>query len=303
MGEQNKPQEGKSLTAGENIKYVFGEWLKSQESISFTADSWNAYCAGFKYHEQETASLREELSRIMELCGVQHVNGKGGALVAISFILKERQELAEWKKSQIDTFRPLLDFGQSKESGLRIGESIVSGAISAWKERNELRKELEEEKSKNREAVSKFDRLQNELHQVKADRENEHADAADDYEDLTNNIQSLEKELEAVKKERDGSVEIRDNSLGYLKICQEELIKVTRQRDEAVDILKEIDEAIDYAGASNMPATIVDISIKKIAPLRFRLSSGETKPANPCIHPEWGTDGGGDYCKKCGFRL
>lgn len=30
---------------------------------------------------------------------------------------------------------------------------------------------------------------------------------------------------------------------------------------------------------------------------------GEMKKETLCNHPEWGTDGGGDYCKKCGFRL
>lgn len=36
-------------TAGEeNIKYAFRDWLKNQQHVSFTVDTWNAYCAGFK---------------------------------------------------------------------------------------------------------------------------------------------------------------------------------------------------------------------------------------------------------------
>lgn len=95
---------------------------------------------------------------------------------------------------------------------------------------------------------------------------------------LNNATKDLEKELEAVKKERDGSVEIRDNSLGYLKICQEELIKVTRQRDELKKLCWTLGQLSELNGE------VVDgYRTREVVIEMRRLSSGETKPVCPWI--------------------
>lgn len=61
------------------------------------------------------------------------------------------KELEAWKREQIECFAPLLDYGQSAESGIKLGASIVAAAIGALKEKKlndariaELEKELAE---------------------------------------------------------------------------------------------------------------------------------------------------------------
>lgn len=161
--------------------------------------------------ELEAAQLRvkeleAELSRIMELCGVQHVNGKGGATVAVSYIIQERKKLARWKKEQISVFSPLLDYGQSKESGLPLGGSIVKEAIKALKERKELREELEAVKKERADLKYALRAVEEERDGEALKNENAHLTIArkeQSIDDLNNNYAIL-------KAQRDEAVKLLD---------------------------------------------------------------------------------------------
>lgn len=145
MNNENKP-----LTAEEmfrkNDSRMCGSIHKGQSAISKRdiIDSMEEYATQQTAAKgAEIAKLREELSGIIRICRVDHFNGDGSALVAVGFRMKELDELSRWKQEQIATYAPLLDFGQSKESGLKVGDSIVTEAISALKYRKKLREELE----------------------------------------------------------------------------------------------------------------------------------------------------------------
>lgn len=291
---------------------------------------WNAeeiINAMEEYAAQQTAALREELNRIMELCGVQHVNGESGALVAVSYILKERRELAAWKKDQMDVTGPLFDFGQSKEAGLPLGGSIIDEAISALKERKALREELDIERynhdhakkvidqqdARIKELEAHIDKLATqgicELSKMEKEKDARIAELEKEcarwkyaHEDMTRNMEAThiascekEKELEAVKKERD-----------ELAWHNTRIITVENQRDEAVKLLGKATDLIE--GDLHDFMTLKEQAICMDIRQGFeRLSSGETKqpeiPDSSTCNHKW-TVGKDDKptCIHCGVR-
>ena len=107
--EQKQPHEGKPLTA-EHYADKHYVTIKGENFVSI-----GDFIASLKdYAAQQTAAFREEL-----------------------------EHLKEWKRQQLATFAPLLDYGQSKEAGLSLGSSIVQEAIKALKEWKGMREELE----------------------------------------------------------------------------------------------------------------------------------------------------------------
>lgn len=99
---------------------------------------------------------------------------------------------------------------------------------------------------------------------------------SDIIEDL-DTVGSVEMELEAVKKEN-ADWKARNLERSYrvaVESCvliQNQYDAIKKQLETAVAFLKEIDQAIDFDGSSNVPASIVDISIK-MAPFLFSLQA------------------------------
>ncbi|WP_343302872.1 hypothetical protein AAHN97_15100 [Chitinophaga niabensis] len=182
--------------------------------------------------DERIKELEGELLRIMELCGVQHISGEGEALVAVSFILKERKELSAWKKEQIETFSPLLNYGHRPESGIKIGESIVTAAVAALKSQKEqaLRiAELEKELADKTDSPG-WDSYN---HAV-----TETGEANMKIGELIEKVQQLEKELSKRTKERDLLAEVVVKDTEFVKTNQKAAIDMRIERDQAFGLLE-----------------------------------------------------------------
>lgn len=175
-------------------------------------------------------------------------------------------------------------------------EVISLMEVFAAQETAALREELEEQKRLTQKAKdgqdmanSACERRGKELEAVKKERDDLFKvinDLQSSYKGAMNDKIIFEKGFNAAK-------EATDNSLGYLKICQEELIKVTRQRDECKDILIEIKES----------AIIHETTDRAITNLLSRISSGETKRRGYCTEKcIWERTEDGAICKKCGAK-
>ncbi|WP_346320947.1 DUF551 domain-containing protein [Chitinophaga sp. YIM B06452] len=167
--EQKQPQEGK-LTAEENIKYAFGKWFKGKEPISFTVDSWNAYCAGFEYAAQQTA---DKDMRIKELESIKkaYLNQLGRQEEELEIYRVSNWVVEKGKKdAELTALRAELD------AALQDHKDACLSIVELTKELEAVKKENEEWKARNLEysyqvAVKSCAILQDQLAEITSQRD------------------------------------------------------------------------------------------------------------------------------------
>lgn len=225
------------------------------------------YLQGYRDCQEQTAALREEL-----------------------------QELSAWKKSQLETFSPLLDFGQSKESGIPIGASIVQEAINALKEQKVVREELQK--------VTQLLSQERELHD-------------DVVSGLKYSLDSAKEELEAVKKEGEAKKnryvelvllintvapnmaeqfarhdyrsmwEIWQMLRCHLSSGETKELNAVKLLEKAMQVIRSLKLSMlahpDHQAGSEFDdlTTTAEKMEREISGALSRLSSGETKPSEP----------------------
>lgn len=275
MGEQNKPQEVKPLGAAEMIKPFIEQVTEPDGTILDVVAPGRAAVISEQYADQQTAALREDIGRLQTS-------------------KQEWADLAFKRRAELD-----------KEKGMRLAQGVYVQQLKDELEAVET--ELQYKSENLTEALRQIEHYENRLEAVKKelqgmkdeyhaiDENGNHIGYGywkDEYFRMQESASKYMKQRDELKNEK---AEFDSKIMELMIHHEKQLSEVTRQRDE---LHQHLETAI-----SELPNALTWEQQEKIRETLSRLSSGETKPANPCIHPEWGTDGGGDYCKKCGFRL
>lgn len=139
------------------------------------------------------AYLREMLQEYIDNCGLAEqgitpeelidenvINGIHAVMRSFARIVsrmrmlpleQEIGHLRAWKKEAIELYEPLVKYGQSKESGLKVGQSITDHALKALMEVKSLRREIEIERHKAKVYGQRIAQMNTEKETLKAERD------------------------------------------------------------------------------------------------------------------------------------
>jgi len=84
---------------------------------------------------KEKATMAMDFLSNDESVTVYELKGyKNGWVAGATEFAKEIKELKQWKKEAIELLQPILDYGQSKEAGIPLGENITKVVLERCKQ-------------------------------------------------------------------------------------------------------------------------------------------------------------------------